>query len=71
MTMYATCRTADCANNGIGIDVGDLTWTDEETGEQHTIENVACGPCRQPITELTEAEPAAPSPNPLEEQADG
>lgn len=58
--MYAICRTADCANNGIGIDVGSLTGTNEDTGETYTISDVACGECGQPITDLAETAPPVP-----------
>lgn len=62
---YATCHTDECANNGITIDVGNLTWTDEETGEEHTS-SVSCGVCGQPIEDITEQAPGqAPGQAPI------
>lgn len=50
----ATCRTEGCGNAGIAIEVGDVTYTDEETGEERTS-GVVCGVCGQPITDLSDA----------------
>ena len=56
----ATCHTAGCENDGIPVDVGDLTYTDEETGEEYPM-TVVCGPCGNPITDVSEApEPGPP-----------
>jgi hypothetical protein len=51
--MLATCHTDGCGNNGIPIDVGDLTYTDDETGQTYPMTAV-CGVCGQPIDDLTE-----------------
>lgn len=48
----ATCHTAGCGNADIPIPYTS-TWTDEETGETHTVDEVVCGVCSQPITDLT------------------
>lgn len=55
----ATCRTEDCENNGIPIDVGDLTFTDPVTGDVITS-GVSCGPCGQPITDISDGTPEDP-----------
>lgn len=52
----ATCHTDGCGNAEQPIDVGDLTYTDEETGEQRSS-GVACGVCGQPITDVGSATP--------------
>lgn len=59
----AICHTEGCGNAGHPIDVGDLTYTDEDTGEQRTS-GVACGVCGQPITDLTGAEVEPPDATP-------
>lgn len=51
--MIAICHTEGCSNRGIPIDVGDLTWTDPDTGETR-IASVACGVCGQPIEDVTD-----------------
>jgi hypothetical protein len=48
-----TCRTEGCENNGIGIEMA-LDYTDPDTGEQVHISAVVCGPCGQPITDISE-----------------
>lgn len=58
----ATCHTQDCGNEGHPIDVGDLTMTDDETGETFTA-GVSCGVCGQPITDVGDA-PPEPEPEP-------
>ena len=40
--MYAICHTEGCGNAGIGMQVPD------------DAEAVVCGPCGQPITDLTD-----------------
>jgi hypothetical protein len=48
--MIATCHTEGCGNAGEAIDVGELTWTDED-GTEYTSA-VICGVCGQPITDV-------------------
>ena len=55
--MYATCHTEGCTNAGIPLDVGDLTHTDDD-GNTHTM-GVSCGPCGQPITDVSDTAPEA------------
>lgn len=45
-----TCRTPDCGNSGIPIDMI-LTYTDE-TGQVHPVDSVVCGVCSQQITDV-------------------
>jgi hypothetical protein len=52
----ATCHTAGCENDGVPIDVGDLT-IEGMFGEPPTTASVSCGPCGQPITDVTEDAP--------------
>jgi hypothetical protein len=52
----ATCRTDGCANADIPIEVGDLSYVDDDTGETYTA-GVACGVCGQPITDVSESPP--------------
>jgi hypothetical protein len=59
---FATCHTPDCENEGLPIDVGNLTVIDDSTGEPaldgdgNTMQMaVVCGPCGQPITDITES----------------
>lgn len=47
--MYAICRTEGCGNAGLGIRVPDDAGT------------VVCGPCGQPITDLSETPPELPT----------
>lgn len=57
-----TCRTEGCENADVGIDVGDLTSVNPDTGETETVDSVVCGPCGQPITDIDAgAATAAPS----------
>jgi hypothetical protein len=58
-TMRATCHTDGCGNAEQPIEVGDLTYTDEDTGQTATA-SVACGVCGQPITDITDSD--APEP---------
>ena len=46
-----TCHTEGCENAGQPIDL-DLTYTDDE-GNTQTM-GASCGPCGQPITDVTE-----------------
>lgn len=58
----ATCHTEDCANAGIAIDVGTLTYEDPFTGELVAVD-VSCGVCGEPITDIEgrAALPGAPT----------
>lgn len=47
--MHATCRTPGCGNYAVPIPVP------EDPGD------VVCGPCGQPITDLTTAPPELPT----------
>lgn len=47
--MYATCHTPTCENQGVPI----LVPEDAET--------VVCGPCGQPITDLSTTPPELPT----------
>lgn len=58
--MWATCHTDGCENAGVPIDVGDLERTDEDTGET-IVAGVVCGPCGQPIDDLSDTDPGATS----------
>lgn len=49
-----TCHTEDCPNAGIPIDAT-TTWVDED-GVTHPVDFVVCGPCGQPIDDITETE---------------
>ena len=51
-----TCHTGGCENDGIPLQL-DLTAYDLETGEPIPGElcPVVCGPCGQPIDDVTEA----------------
>ena len=53
--MIAPCHTVDCANAGVPIDVGDLTWIDDETGDERTS-TVACGVCGAVIDDVADAD---------------
>ena len=46
--MYAICHTEGCGNAGLGIQIPVDAGT------------VVCGPCGQPITDLTETPPEQP-----------
>lgn len=46
----ATCTTAGCPNEGIGIPIS-TKWLDEE-GVEHTVSGVQCGVCQLQITDL-------------------
>lgn len=47
-----TCHTPECVNAGVPIDL-ELTSVDPETGETVTATSVQCGPCGQPITDIS------------------
>lgn len=47
-----TCHTDGCGNSGVPIEMN-LSWTDED-GAVHPIESVCCGPCGQPITDISD-----------------
>ena len=47
--VYATCRTDGCLNALIPIDI------------QEGAATVVCGPCGQPITDLTDTPPELPT----------
>jgi hypothetical protein len=49
-----TCRTADCPNAGIPIEI-DLTWTDEN-GDTQDVDGAACGVCGETITDIAQDE---------------
>lgn len=51
--MIATCHTEGCHNSGAPIEVGNLTYTDDESGETITA-TVACGVCGQPIEDVVD-----------------
>jgi hypothetical protein len=46
-----TCHTENCGNAEIAIDIGDLTYRDDE-GRIQQITTVVCGVCGQPITDI-------------------
>lgn len=46
----ATCRTAGCSNEGIGIPIA-TKWIDDE-GVENTVAGVQCGVCQLQITDL-------------------
>jgi hypothetical protein len=46
-----TCHTEECGNTGIPIDIGDLSYRDEE-GRVQQITTVVCGVCGKPITDI-------------------
>ena len=52
-----TCRTEGCGNADIPIELT-LVWTDEG-GQEHSIDQVTCGVCGQPITDIREDTPDA------------
>ena len=52
----ATCGTAGCGNEGIPIEVGELTTTVPGTDEVITS-SVCCGVCGQTITDIEESSP--------------
>lgn len=56
---YATCHTEGCGNAEIHIEV-ELTYADWETGEVRRIDQVTCGVCGQPITDVQDREPTEP-----------
>ena len=47
--MHATCHTPTCENQGVPIPIPD------DPGD------VVCGPCEQPITDLTDTPPELPT----------
>jgi len=47
--VYATCHTTGCGNEHIPIPIAEVPGT------------VVCGPCGQPITDLTETPPELPT----------
>ena len=47
--MHATCETTGCENHGVPIPIPDDYGT------------VTCGPCGQPITDLTDTPPELPT----------
>ena len=51
--MIATCHTEGCGNADVPIDVGSLTYTDDEGTVWEST--VSCGVCGQPITDLTDS----------------
>lgn len=46
-----TCHTEDCGNADQSIDVGPLTYEDEE-GTTQEVGAVICGVCGQSITDI-------------------
>jgi hypothetical protein len=52
----AICHTSGCENEGVPIDVGNLTVEDPWGGPPMTAA-VSCGPCGQPITDVTDGDP--------------
>lgn len=56
---YVTCHTPGCANAGIHIEV-ELTYKDWDTGEIERIDQVVCGVCSKPITDVQEDVPTEP-----------
>ena len=48
----ATCHTEGCPNAGHPIEI-ELTFIDFDGNEQ-SVGGVTCGPCGQPITDITE-----------------
>lgn len=52
MMATATCHTPGCENAGIPIEIEHPI--DEDTGQPATPWQVVCGPCQQPITDVSE-----------------
>lgn len=50
---WLTCHTQGCGNEGVPIE---LDIIDPETGEP--VSSVLCGPCGQPITDVSDTAPA-------------
>lgn len=48
-----TCRTPDCGNEGIPLE---MNLTLEMDGEVITIDTVQCGVCGQPITDIEQGD---------------
>ena len=58
-THTCTCHTEGCDNNGDPIPMI-LTWTElDEWGDEqtYTAGSVVCGPCGEPITDITDIKP--------------
>ena len=49
-TVTATCHTDGCGNNGEPITFDEPL---DENGQLISLLNVVCGPCGQPITDVT------------------
>jgi hypothetical protein len=53
-----TCRTEGCENNGIPLNVAHPMKIDDNTGEptDQPVDpwQLSCGPCGQPITDISE-----------------
>lgn len=56
--MWATCHNEECEANGVPIDVGSMSYVNEETGETVTTDQVNCGDCGQQITDISSTAPA-------------
>jgi hypothetical protein len=52
MPLVSTCHTTGCPNDGIPIELA--TWTDETTGETVHADEVQCGACGQPVTDISD-----------------
>ena len=47
-----TCHTEGCPNRDVPLQM-QLTFVDDVTGETYAVAAVVCGPCGQPITDIT------------------
>lgn len=57
--MWATCHTPDCGNADIPIDVGSITYEDDQ-GVTQTMPVFCSSLCGNEITDLSETQPAMP-----------
>lgn len=46
-----TCHTEGCRSADVPVSVA-TTVTDEETGEERSVDGVVCGACGNPITDV-------------------
>jgi hypothetical protein len=47
-----TCHTTGCINQDTPVEL-DITVTDDTTGAVTYVDNVVCGWCQQPITDIS------------------
>lgn len=51
-TATVTCQTSGCAKQGEAVPDVAISYTDEETGETREVDQVICGVCGNPISEV-------------------